>query len=184
MTSASTLIDDVSASDDPTSLQTTISSLLPHDELHQQMKDRKAFQDGWREGPITFLPTYKYDIGSVGVFDSSEKKRAPSWCDRILYRTRRDKLAYERTIKEEQNARKKDEEMKASGTDHAGDDDEILYDYDPDADGMNINDDYDEYDKYDGAEDGFVITRAGAEDEIQLEYYTGHQVRALSIIVL
>ncbi|KAK3717184.1 hypothetical protein LTR37_005893 [Vermiconidia calcicola] len=174
-----TVVDEVSASEDPTSLQTTLSSLLPHDELHQQIRARKAFHDGWREGPISFLPTYKYDVGSVGVFDSSEKKRAPSWCDRILYRTRRDKLAYEAKVREEENARKKDEEMKASGTDQAGDDEEILYDYDPDADGINITDDYDEYDEHEGLEDGVVITKEGFEDEIQLEYYTAHQ-RVLS----
>ncbi|KAK5125557.1 hypothetical protein LTR85_000668 [Meristemomyces frigidus] len=173
---APTLIDEIAASDDPTSLQTTLSSLLPHDELHQQMKLRKAFHDGWQEGPITFLPTYKYDAGSVGVFDSSEKKRAPSWCDRILYRTRRDRLAYEAKLKEEEYARKKDEEMKANGTDQAGNDEEILYDYDPDTDAAEPNDDYDEYDD---AEEGVVVTKEGFEDEIQLEYYTAHQ-RVLS----
>jgi hypothetical protein len=70
-TAPSTLVDEVAASEDPTSLQTTLSSLLPHDELQQQMNARKAFHDGWQEGPIAFLPTYKYDVGSVGVFDSS-----------------------------------------------------------------------------------------------------------------
>lgn len=175
-TAPSTLVDEISASEDPTSLQTTLSSLLPHDELQQQMKARKAFHDGWQEGPIAFLPTYKYDVGTVGVFDSSEKKRAPSWCDRILYRTRREKLAYDAKVREEENARKRDEEMKASGTDQAGEDDEILYDYDPDTDGVtNPNGDYDEYDDYDQVEDGEVITKEGFVDELTLEYYTAHQ---------
>ncbi|KAM0719371.1 hypothetical protein Q7P37_005276 [Cladosporium fusiforme] len=169
-----TLEEAIDASLDPASLQTTLASLLPHDELHQQMKLRKAFHDGWQEGPINFLPTYKYDVGSVGVFDSSEKKRAPSWCDRILYRSRRDKLAYEATIKEEELAKKKDEEMRASGADQAAQDDEILYDYDPDADGAE-NLDYDEYDETLDAPEGVVITREGFEDEIHLEYYAAHQ---------
>ncbi|KAK4548463.1 hypothetical protein LTR36_009373 [Oleoguttula mirabilis] len=172
---APTMIDEIAASDDPTSLQTTLSSLLPHDELHQQMKLRKAFHDGWQEGPITFLPTYKYDAGSVGVFDSSEKKRAPSWCDRILYRTRRDRLAYDAKLKEEENARMKDEEMKANGTDQAGNDEQILYDYDPEMDAADADDDYDEHDHAEGV----VVTKEGFEDEIQLEYYTAHQ-RVLS----
>lgn len=176
-TSATTLMDEISASDDPTSLQTTINSLLPHDELQQQMKARKSFQDGWREGEIKFLPTYKYDIGSVGVFDSSEKKRAPSWCDRILYRAKRDKLRYDTKIKEEEDAKKKDEEMKASGTDQAANDDDILYDYDPETDGTNANDDYDEYDENDDT--GRGVVKESLEDEIQLEYYTAHQ-RVLS----
>jgi phosphatidylinositol-bisphosphatase len=169
-----TLEEEIDASEDPMSLQTTLSCLLPHDELHQQMKLRKAFHDGWQEGPINFLPTYKYDVGSVGVFDSSEKKRAPSWCDRILYRSRRDKLAYEAMIKEEVLAKMKDEEMKSNGTDEAALDDEILYDYDPEADGDD-NDTYDEYDETLDAPEGVVITREGFEDEIHLEYYAAHQ---------
>ncbi|OQO03597.1 hypothetical protein B0A48_10262 [Cryoendolithus antarcticus] len=171
---APTLMDEVSASEDPTSLQTTLACLLPHDELHAQMKTRKAFHDGWREGPIRFLPTYKYDVGSVGVFDSSDKKRSPSWCDRILYRSRRDRLAYEARIKEEETARRKDEEMKANGTDLAASDDEILFDYDPETDGGERD-----YDEYDDNADGVVITREGFEDELTQEYYTAHQ-RVLS----
>lgn len=171
-----TLGEEIMNSEDPAALQTTLSSLLPHDELQQQIRTRKAFHDGWREGPITFLPTYKYDAGSVGVFDSSEKKRAPSWCDRILYRTRRDKLAYEANVREEINSRKKDEEMHASGIDEAANDDEMLYDYDPETDGADA---VDEYDEYDDVADGVVITREGFEDEIELEYYTAHQ-RVLS----
>jgi hypothetical protein len=167
---------EIDASEDPTSLQTTLSSLLPHDELQQQMRSRKAFHDGWREGAITFLPTYKYDPGSVGVFDSSEKKRAPSWCDRILYRTRRDRVEYEAKLREEANARKKDAEMRASGIVEAANDDDLLYDYDPDIDGADLAD---EYDEYDDVEEGVVLTKEGFEDEIELEYYTAHQ-RVLS----
>ena len=175
---APTLIDELEASQDPTSLQTTIASLLPHDELQQQIKTRKAFHDGWREGPITFLPTYKYDAGSVGVFDSSEKRRAPSWCDRILYRTRRDKLAYDAKVQEEVEAKKRDEEMKANGLDEADQDDSILYDYDPETDAAD--DYYDEYDEDAEHGDGkVVITKEGFEDELKLEYYTAHQ-RVLS----
>jgi phosphatidylinositol-bisphosphatase len=160
---------------DPASLHTTLSSLLPHDELHQQQKARKTFQ-GWQEGPITFLPTYKYDAGSVGVFDSSEKRRAPSWCDRILWRTRRDMLAYESAIAEEEDARRKDEEMKSSGLDEAGKDEEMLYDYDPDEDADEAGS-YD--DAYDDAPEGTVITKEGFADEISLEAYVAHQ-RVLS----
>ncbi|KAK0265380.1 hypothetical protein LTR91_009842 [Friedmanniomyces endolithicus] len=177
-TAPTTLADEVAASDDPMSLQTTLTSLLSHDELHQQMQSRKAFHDGWQEGPITFLPTYKYDAGSVGVFDSSEKKRAPSWCDRIMYRTRRGRLAWEGRVKAEEEAKRKDEELKASGADDAAADEEILYDYDPDADGVDV-DDYDEYDDDNEANENVVMTKGGFEDEIELEYYTAHQ-RVLS----
>lgn len=159
---------------DPASLQTTISSLLPHDELHQQMKTGKAFHDGWAEGPVRFLPSYKYDIGKVGVFDSSEKRRCPSWCDRILYRTRAAKHRYEDQVKEKEEARQKDEEMKAKGLDDPGDDD-VLYDYDPDTDGDN-------YDDYDEGEDPVpepITTKDDLSAEILLEYYTTH-MRVLS----
>ncbi|KAF2474296.1 DNase I-like protein [Lindgomyces ingoldianus] len=160
---------------DPASLQTTISSLLPHDELRQQQRAGKAFHDGWNEGPIQFLPSYKYDVGKVGVFDSSEKKRCPSWCDRILYRTRAAKLRHETKEREQEQARIMDEEMKSKGIDHAGDDEEVLYDYDPDTDG----DTYDEYDENPEPEPEAVLTKEGFQDEILLEYYSAH-MRVLS----
>ncbi|KAF7897488.1 hypothetical protein EAF00_005716 [Botryotinia globosa] len=174
-------------SQDPASLQATIDSLLPHDQLRHVQKARRAFHDGWREGPVTFLPTYKYDVGSMGIFDSSEKKRAPSWCDRILFRTRRDKLVFDNKMKEEALARVKDEEMRAQGMDHATDDEDVLFSYDPDEDGEqqttpSKSDDYDEYDEYDETEDNEnapVITRDGFVDRINLDIYTSHQ-RVLS----
>lgn len=43
-------------SQDPTSIQATLDSLLPHDQLMKMQKEKKAFHDGWREGKITFLP--------------------------------------------------------------------------------------------------------------------------------
>lgn len=173
-------------SQDPGSLQATLDSLLPHDQLRHVIKKERAFHDGWREGPITFLPTYKYDVGSMGMFDSSEKKRAPSWCDRILYRTRTDKIEYDEKRKEEALARGKDEEMKARGMDHAGDDEDVLFDYNPDDDGDNsaevsaesLTTGKDFYDEYDEEEDGSpdkVVTKQGFLDSIHLDVYTSHQ---------
>ncbi|KAK0636095.1 Endonuclease/exonuclease/phosphatase [Bombardia bombarda] len=165
--------------DDPASLQATLDSLLPHDQLRRVVKQGKVFQDGWHEGPITFLPSYKYDVGTVGLFDSSEKQRAPSWCDRILYRTRRDKEAHEKKLKDEAEARKKDQEMKDRGMEHAGDDDEVLFNYDPDNDGEDHPQgsaglDYDEYDEGD-EQAGDVTTKEGFIDRIYLDIYTSHQ---------
>ncbi|KAF3023158.1 hypothetical protein E8E14_014043 [Neopestalotiopsis sp. 37M] len=169
--------------DDPASLQATLDSLLPHDQLAQTIKKQKAFHEGWSEGPITFLPSYKYDIGTVGLFDSSEKRRAPSWCDRILYRTKTDLDKYETRVVEEAEAKKRDEDMKKRGIDTAADDESVLFDYDPDKDvsSSSVNDsayDYDEYD--DGNEEAegegqTVLTREGFEDHIRLDLYTTHQ---------
>ncbi|KAF8850857.1 DNase I-like protein [Acephala macrosclerotiorum] len=170
-------------SQDPASLQATLDSLLPHDELRRAMKAKKAFHDGWREGPITFLPTYKYDVGSMGMFDSSEKKRAPSWCDRILFRTRKDKLEYDGKSQEEELAKIKDAEMEARGIDHALDDEDVLFDYNPDEDGVedtpNNDNDYDEYDEDEDNTGEAVVTKEGYVDRISLDVYTSHQ-RVLS----
>ncbi|KAF3903859.1 Synaptojanin-1 [Dactylellina cionopaga] len=65
--------------------QETIENLLRSDQLRKQQSDGKAFQY-FHEGAITFLPTYKYDIGKISTFDSSEKARVPSYCDRILWK--------------------------------------------------------------------------------------------------
>nr|AFK48668.1 unknown [Medicago truncatula] len=46
---------------------------------------------GWHEGPIKFAPTYKYcpnsDIyyGCCCPGKKIEKRRAPAWCDRIVW---------------------------------------------------------------------------------------------------
>ncbi|KAG4090197.1 DNase I-like protein [Neocallimastix lanati (nom. inval.)] len=47
------------------------------------------------EGKINFAPTFKYDIG-YNQYDTSEKQRIPSWCDRILYRGTVQQLNYQR----------------------------------------------------------------------------------------
>ncbi|KAI6372886.1 hypothetical protein MCOR25_003623 [Pyricularia grisea] len=176
-------------SDDPASLQATLDSLLPHDQLGKLIKDGKVFQEGWREGPITFLPSYKYDVNTVGLFDSSDKKRAPSWCDRILYRSKKDREAYQKKVRDAEESRRRDEELKSRGIGEGTEDDEVLFDYDPENDGddqptkstdtnSNSNNssntnvfDYDEYDENedaDGAEDA-------SEDRIHLDIYTSHQ---------
>ncbi len=165
--------------EDPASLQSTLDSLLPHDQLRRLIKERKVFHEGWREGPITFLPTYKYDVGTVSLFDSSEKRRPPSWCDRILYRTRRDIEEYTRKAREEEEARKKDEEMKARGMEEAGDDDQVLFSYDPDNDGeeqpTSAGLEYDEYDETEDAGGDAHIRDQTSHDRIQLDLYTSHQ---------
>lgn len=167
--------------EDPTSLQTTLDSLLPHDQLRHVTSNKKAFHEGWREGPITFLPTYKYDVGTVGLFDSSEKKRAPSWCDRILYRTRNDTERYRKQVQDQIDAKNKDEDMKKRGIDQAAEDESILFAYDPATDSGSMiqapadtSYDYDEYED-DIPDTEQVKTHDGVTDEISLDLYTSHQ---------
>lgn len=56
---------------------------------HCQMQKVVQLQDspfaGFCEAPITFAPSYSYDVGTDN-FDSSPKNRIPSYCDRILWR--------------------------------------------------------------------------------------------------
>lgn len=63
--------------------------LIENDQLRQELMDGQAFE-GWHEGAIDFAPTYKYYINSDEYYGSDlskkdEKKRAPAWCDRIIW---------------------------------------------------------------------------------------------------
>lgn len=164
-------------SQDPGSLQATIDSLLPHDQLKRAITSKRAFHDGWREGTIRFLPTYKYDVGSVHMFDSSEKQRAPSWCDRILYRTKRDLQDFLQRSLEEGEAKKKDEEMKLRGLEN---DDDVLFSYDPDNDGDEAPSgtagiEYDEYDDNEDPEPEEAVPKDDTIDRIALDLYESRQ---------
>ncbi|KAJ4344445.1 Inositol-1,4,5-trisphosphate 5-phosphatase 1 [Didymosphaeria variabile] len=57
-------------------------TLYENDQLNLQMVAGLTFPY-YSEARITFLPTYKYDIGT-DTYDTSEKARIPAWCDRIL----------------------------------------------------------------------------------------------------
>jgi len=63
-----------------------LAKLLDRDQLLLSKKRNPAFRLRlFQELPITFAPTYKYNVGTDD-YDTSEKKRSPAWCDRILYR--------------------------------------------------------------------------------------------------
>lgn len=66
--------------------QNNLPKLLDRDQLLASRRKNPGFRlRSFTEAPITFAPTYKYDVGT-DEYDSSEKKRAPAWCDRVLYR--------------------------------------------------------------------------------------------------
>jgi hypothetical protein len=185
--------EEIDPHNDPASLQTTISSLVVHDQLRIQQRKGTAFHKGWNEGQISFLPTYKYDVGSVAMFDSSEKHRGPSWCDRILYRTRRDKLKHEQLDRETEEALKRDKEMEARGLDKAVADDNVLFEYDPEVDGADGSDGSDgsdgaaNLDNHISDEDAAKVASASSQgssqelsqdlpqDSIRLHHYVSHQ---------
>mmetsp|Transcript_32058 Transcript_32058/g.31776 ORF Transcript_32058/g.31776 Transcript_32058/m.31776 type:complete len:228 (+) Transcript_32058:72-755(+) len=58
------------------------------DELFQAEQLTHALRYGelssYKESPINFKPTYKFDVGT-DIYDTSKKQRSPAWCDRILY---------------------------------------------------------------------------------------------------
>lgn len=66
-----------------------LKPLLENDQLMIQLKKNPGFRlRQFQEAPITFRPTYKFDVGTDN-YDTSEKKRVPAWCDRIFYRASR-----------------------------------------------------------------------------------------------
>lgn len=63
-----------------------LAELLDSDQLISQLKKNPGMRlRAFNESPITFAPTYKFDVGTDN-YDTSEKKRVPAWCDRIFYR--------------------------------------------------------------------------------------------------
>ncbi|KAI1423772.1 Endonuclease/exonuclease/phosphatase [Xylaria sp. FL1777] len=63
-----------------------LTKLLERDQLLVARRRNPMFRlRAFDEMPIQFAPTYKYDVGTDN-YDTSEKKRSPAWCDRLLHR--------------------------------------------------------------------------------------------------
>lgn len=73
-----------------------------YDELiNARIKGECFFE--FNEAPIEFLPTFKFDVEKkdedncffvpLNQYDSSNKKRIPSWTDRILFKSRKTNLS-------------------------------------------------------------------------------------------
>ncbi|KHN95633.1 Inositol polyphosphate-related phosphatase [Metarhizium album ARSEF 1941] len=66
--------------------QQQLAKLLDRDQLLVARRRNAAFRlRAFEELPISFSPTYKYDVGT-DTYDTSEKRRSPAWCDRLLFR--------------------------------------------------------------------------------------------------
>ncbi|KAL5614546.1 uncharacterized protein BROUX77_000383 [Berkeleyomyces rouxiae] len=64
----------------------SLAKLLERDQLLVAKRRNPSFKlRAFHEMPIEFAPTYKYDVGTDN-YDTSEKKRSPAWCDRLLHR--------------------------------------------------------------------------------------------------
>jgi hypothetical protein len=59
-------------------------ALLKHDQLTKERLAENVFLD-FEEGPINFLPTYRFNRGEKTW--SEEKMREPAWCDRVLWKS-------------------------------------------------------------------------------------------------
>ncbi|KAL1219537.1 Type IV inositol polyphosphate 5-phosphatase 9 [Cardamine amara subsp. amara] len=64
-------------------------TLLENDQLRMEILNGQIFR-GWQEGIVKFAPTYKYIPNSDIYYGciahkKDEKKRAPAWCDRIIW---------------------------------------------------------------------------------------------------
>lgn len=67
-----------------------LATLLSHDQLAHERKCRRVFEE-YKEAQILFPPTYKYQPGTSSYETRPDKKRrAPAWCDRVMWRTQLD----------------------------------------------------------------------------------------------
>eukprot|EP00939_MAST-03C_sp_MAST-3C-sp1_P004424 g4424.t1 len=66
--------------------QAGLRKLFGHDQLKREREAARVFL-GYKEGDVTFKPTYKYLKNTCSYERESEKLRFPAWCDRILWRT-------------------------------------------------------------------------------------------------
>jgi hypothetical protein len=62
-----------------------LNTLLENDQLYLQRTRSSVSNvfDHYDEAKITFLPTYKFDLGT-DIYDTSDKGRIPAWTDRVL----------------------------------------------------------------------------------------------------
>lgn len=73
-----------------------LEKLVEYDQLLTEKRKGQVFMD-FNEGKLNFLPSFKYVKGTSTfghLVNTSERKRDPAWCDRILYRGDAELLSY------------------------------------------------------------------------------------------
>ena len=63
-----------------------IEGLLKYDQLSRAIQNGEIDINGFKEAPITFLPTYKYDPGHISTYVKDTDDHIPSFTDRIFYK--------------------------------------------------------------------------------------------------
>lgn len=69
------------------------------DQLVEEMRKNRPPWRGFNEGPITFLPTYRFDMGSLFQYDTSAKLRVPAFTDRVLWHSREEQSHQPRLLR-------------------------------------------------------------------------------------
>ena len=69
--------------DGESTMEESLKILVDHDQLNISQRQNSCFGE-LDESPISFLPTYKFDLFSDD-YDSSGKKRCPAFTDRIMF---------------------------------------------------------------------------------------------------
>ena len=59
--------------------------VFKNDQMTLQRESGQEYLIRYKEAEINFAPSYSFDTGTDN-YDSSEKQRVPSWCDRIIWR--------------------------------------------------------------------------------------------------
>lgn len=67
-----------------------LQALLEKEQLYKYKKENEDFNQ-FHEEPITFKPTYRFDMGN-NIYDTSIKRRIPSWTDRVLVKVGKKRL--------------------------------------------------------------------------------------------
>ena len=66
--------------------------LFEYDQMNNEIKHRNLKCYGFKEGKVTFMPTYKYSDDEKNIIVCDSLDHIPSWTDRILYRANEDKF--------------------------------------------------------------------------------------------